>query len=114
MLRTRLIFTTLIFLVFSLPMTSLAADHPLAGIPLRNIGPALTSGRVSDFAFVPGKPQSFYVSMASGGLWKTENNGTTWKPLFDNYSSITLGDIAVSQSNENFNQILLNTLEWQP
>jgi photosystem II stability/assembly factor-like uncharacterized protein len=101
MLRTRLLFTTLIFLVLSLPVTSLAADHPLAGIPLRNIGPALTSGRVSDFAFVPGKPQSFYVSMASGSLWKTENNGITWKALFEKENSFAIGVVELDPSNPN-------------
>jgi len=56
--------------------TSWAADvHPLSGIPLRSIGPALTSGRVSDFAFYPGHPEIHYVAFASGGIWKTVNYG---------------------------------------
>lgn len=50
--------------------------HPLAAMPLRPIGPALTSGRVSDFAFHPETFQVHNVAMASGGLWKTVNNGT--------------------------------------
>jgi len=46
MLRTRLLSTILTLVTLSLPVVSLAAEHPLAGLPLRNIGPALTSGRV--------------------------------------------------------------------
>ena len=81
MLPTRLLFTMLLVTAFNLPTVTLAAEHPLAGIPLRSIGPALTSGRVSDFAFHKGSPQSFYVAMASGNLWKTDNNGITWACL---------------------------------
>ena len=79
----------------------MAADHPLAGIPLRNIGPALTSGRVSDFAFHPDKSHEFYVSMASGGVWKTVNNGITWKPVFDNEGSFAIGVIELDPRNPN-------------
>ena len=101
MLRTRLLSTILAFFAVSLPAATIAADHPLAGIPLRNIGPALTSGRVSDFAFHPGHPQSFYVSMASGNLWKTENNGITWKALFENEGSFAIGVVELDPSNPN-------------
>ncbi|NNK99058.1 MAG: glycosyl hydrolase [Xanthomonadales bacterium] len=101
MLRTRLLSTILAFFAVSLPATTIAADHPLAGIPLRNIGPALTSGRVSDFAFHPEHSQSFYVSMASGNLWKTENNGITWKALFENEGSFAIGVVELDPSNPN-------------
>ena len=101
MMRTRLFPVILALVTLSLPITTLAAEHPLAGIPLRNIGPALTSGRVSDFAFHPGQPQRFYVSMASGGLWKTENNGITWKPVFDNEGSFAIGVVELDPSNPN-------------
>jgi len=101
MLRTRLLSTVLTLATLSLPVFTLAAEHPLAGIPLRNIGPALTSGRVSDFAFHPGQPQSFYVSMASGNLWKTENNGITWKALFENENSFAIGVVELDPSNPN-------------
>ena len=64
--------------ILASPVAVSAEDHPLANIPLRNIGPALTSGRVSDFAFYPDQTEKFFVSMASGNLWKTEKNGITW------------------------------------
>jgi photosystem II stability/assembly factor-like uncharacterized protein len=101
MLRIKLLFAILVAAAFYLPTETIAADHPLAGIPLRNIGPALTSGRVSDFAFHPGNSQTFYVSMASGGVWKTENNGITWKPVFDNYGSFAIGVVELDPSNPN-------------
>ena len=101
MLRIRLLCTILTLGTFSFADTALAEDHPLAGIPLRNLGPALTSGRVSDFAFYPGQSQTFYVSMASGGVWKTENNGITWKPVFDGEGSFAIGVIELDPSNPN-------------
>jgi len=101
MLRIRLLCTILALGTFSFADTALAEDHPLAGIPLRNLGPALTSGRVSDFAFYPGQSQTFYVSMASGGVWKTENNGITWKPVFDGEGSFAIGVIELDPSNPN-------------
>jgi photosystem II stability/assembly factor-like uncharacterized protein len=79
----------------------------LAELPWRSIGPAVTSGRVVDFA-VPEGPGSqigerlgdlFYVASASGGVWKTTNGGTTWEPIFDRQGSASIGDIAVAPSN---------------
>jgi photosystem II stability/assembly factor-like uncharacterized protein len=79
----------------------------LAELPWRAIGPAVTSGRVVDFA-VPEGPRSqlgtrlgelFYVASASGGVWKTTNGGTTWEPIFDHQGSASIGDIAVAPSN---------------
>ena len=72
--------------------------HPLAGMSLRSIGPALMSGRVSDFAFHPDQWQQHYVAMASGNLWKTENNGVTWKPVFDNEGSYAIGVVELDPS----------------
>ena len=70
-------------------------------IKWKGIGPYFMGGRITDIEAYENKPYTFLLATASGGLWKTKNNGTTWKSLFDNYSSITLGDIAVSQTNEN-------------
>ncbi len=99
MLNSRLLPTIIFIITVFSPAFTLAEEHPLAGIPLRNIGPALTSGRVSDFAFHPGQSQSFYVSMASGNLWKTENNGITWKALFENENSFAIGVVEIDPSN---------------
>src|SRR5438128_1536845 len=79
----------------------------LAELPWRSIGPAVTSGRVVDFA-VPEGPKTqigerlgelFYVASASGGVWKTTNGGTTWEPIFDHQGAASIGDIAVAPSN---------------
>ena len=75
--------------------------HPLSGIALRSIGPALTTGRVSDFAFTPGAWQKHYVAMASGNLWKTENNGITWDAVFDNEGSYAIGVVELDPNNPN-------------
>ena len=86
----------LLVLLFLAPLQTVAQDedvHPLSAIPLRSIGPAVASGRVSDFAFHPSNPEIHYVAMASGGLWKTRNDGTTWTPVFDDEDSFALFDV---------------------
>lgn len=65
------------------------------GIEFRSIGPSVQSGRVSDLDVSPNDPSNFYVAYASGGLWKTVNNGTSFTPLFDKEMVMTIGDIAV-------------------
>lgn len=67
----------------------------VSNIPFRAIGPSIQSCRVTDIDVNPDDPSIFYVAYASGGLWKTENNGTTFKPIFDNEIVMTIGDIAV-------------------
>lgn len=79
---------------------------PLAGISLsgfkfRNVGPALTSGRIADFAVNPDNPSEFYVAAAAGGVWKTTNAGTTFDPIFDNYGSYSIGALAMDPNNHN-------------
>ena len=68
-------------------------------IEFENIGPTIFSGRVTDIAVHPEDPSIFYVAYASGGLWKTTNNGTTFSPIFDNEAVMTIGDIAVDWKN---------------
>lgn len=68
------------------------------GIAFRSIGPTIMSGRIADLDVSPKDPTHFFVAYASGGLWKTENNGTSFKPLFDQEAVLTIGDIAVNWS----------------
>ncbi|MEM7662859.1 MAG: glycosyl hydrolase [Pseudomonadota bacterium] len=68
---------------------------------LRNIGPAFMSGRIADIAIVQDDPATWYVGVGSGGVWKTENAGTTWTPLFDDQSSYSIGSIGLDPSDPN-------------
>ena len=65
----------------------------------RSIGPANMGGRVDDIAVVESDPSIIYVGYATGGIWKTTNNGTTWTPIFDEYPVSSIGDIAIAPSN---------------
>ena len=68
-------------------------------LSFRNIGPTIMSGRVVDVEVNENDPSTFYAAFASGGLWKTVNNGADFKPLFDNEGVMTIGDIAVDWKN---------------
>jgi photosystem II stability/assembly factor-like uncharacterized protein len=67
----------------------------VARVPFKSIGPTVFSGRVADVDVWEQDPTHFFVAYASGGLWKTENNGQSFTPLFDNEIVMTIGDIAV-------------------
>jgi len=71
----------------------------LSGLAFRNIGPAIMSGRISDVAIHPLKRHTWYVAVGSGGVWKTENAGTTWTPVFDAQGSYSIGCVALDPSN---------------
>jgi len=51
------------------------ARSPMDGLQFREIGPATVSGRIDDFAVLESNPSLFYVATATGGIWKTLNNG---------------------------------------
>lgn len=67
----------------------------------RGVGPAVTSGRISDFAVHPQNRAVYYVAVASGGVWKTVNAGTTYEPVFDAQGSYSIGCVAMAPSNSN-------------
>jgi len=73
----------------------------LAALKFRNIGPAFMSGRVSDFAVNPNNHSEYYVSFAAGHIWKTENNGTTFIPIFDNQKVYSIGCLKLDPNNSN-------------
>ena len=72
-----------------------------AGLQFRSIGPALTSGRISDIAVHPRNPNVMYVATAAGGLWKTTNHGVTWTPIFDDQGSSSLGCVTLDPNDPN-------------
>jgi photosystem II stability/assembly factor-like uncharacterized protein len=69
------------------------------GLKFRSIGPAFTSGRISGIAVDPNNSARYFVAAASGGVWKTVNNGTTWTPVFDNEGSYSIGAITLDPKN---------------
>lgn len=73
----------------------------LSGLKFREIGPALTSGRIADIAVNPNNHSEYYVGVASGGLWKTTNHGTTFTPIFDGQSSYSIGCVSIDPNNPN-------------
>src|SRR5262245_60138655 len=70
-----------------------------SGLALRNIGPAMISGRITDIAVHPKNHSIRYVAVASGGVWKTTNSGTTWSPIFDGEASYSIGCITIDEKN---------------
>ena len=73
----------------------------ISGLKFRSIGPALTSGRISDFAVNPDNPKEYYVAVSSGGVWKTSNAGTTYTPIFDSQGSYSIGCVTIDPNNPN-------------
>lgn len=102
-LKTLVLAAGLTLLSGTVPVAAAKTDsntpHPLAGMPLRNIGPAMISGRISDFAFHPERKHEFYVATASGNLWKTTNNTITWEPIFEHEGSYSLGVVELDPQN---------------
>ncbi len=70
-----------------------------SGLKWRSIGPALTSGRIADFAVNPDNPSHYYVGAASGGIWITYDDGTTFKPVFDHEGAYSIGCLAMDPNN---------------
>ncbi|MEM1408935.1 MAG: glycosyl hydrolase, partial [Bacteroidota bacterium] len=81
------------------PQASMLQDSVFSGLKLRNIGPAFMSGRIGDIAIHPEDENTWFVAVASGGVWKTENAGTTWTPVFDKQSSYSIGCVTVDPLN---------------
>ncbi|MEJ2187739.1 MAG: glycosyl hydrolase, partial [Gemmatimonadota bacterium] len=78
-----------------------AVPRLFSALQFRSIGPAVTGGRVHDIEALPDNPSVIYVATATGGIWKTENKGTTWTPIFNHEPVSTFGDIAIAPSNPN-------------
>ena len=72
-----------------------------SGLKFRSIGPALMSGRISDIVIHPENENLWYVTAGSGGVWKTQNSGTTWEPIFDDQKSYSIGCISLDPQNPN-------------
>lgn len=97
---SRVYSTILFLLLFSLQLTAQQPDSTtFNGLQFRSLGPALTSGRIADIAIHPKDESVWYVATGSGGVWKTINNGTTWRPIFDQQASYSIGCVTLDPSN---------------
>jgi len=77
------------------------AVRAIDGLELRELGPAVTGGRVADIAVDEANPRTFYVGFATGGVWKTTSDGMSWKPVFDEQPTASIGDVTLAPSNPN-------------
>ncbi len=97
----------LLFAIAALPATAQKKDKTteekkelinaglVSGLAWRSIGPSVTAGRIADLAVNPNQPNEYYLAVASGGVWKTTNNGTTFTPVFDNEGSYSIGCVTI-------------------
>ncbi len=102
-----LLFFSVVFLGYSFgqrnkkQQDTLLKTSVLRGLKFRSIGPAFASGRVADFAVNPNNKSEWYVAFASSGIWKTTNNGQSFKPIFDKYGAYSIGCLAIDPTNTN-------------
>jgi photosystem II stability/assembly factor-like uncharacterized protein len=76
-------------------------DAMFSGFKFRSIGPAVKSGRIADLAVNPNNYSEYYVAVASGGVWKTTNAGTSYQPIFDGQGSYSIGCVKIDPNNSN-------------
>ncbi|HEV8286067.1 MAG TPA: hypothetical protein VGQ09_17280 [Chitinophagaceae bacterium] len=74
-------------------------QSPYKNLQWRLIGPDNRSGRCTDVAGITGNPNIMYAAFATGGLWKTEDAGNNWRPLFDQQATLSMGNMALAPSN---------------
>lgn len=83
------------------PVINPSSNPLLASFRFRSVGPASMGGRVDDIEAAPSDPSVIYVGYATGGVFKSDNNGTTFKPVFETYATASIGDIAIHPTNPN-------------
>ena len=104
-MKTAILILSLLFSFYSIDLFSQKRNtKPIStslfeNISVRNIGPAKVSGRITKVVKDYTDKNTWYVTTASGNIWKTENNGTTWLPIFENYGSYSIGTITIDPKN---------------
>src|SRR5690242_17735993 len=83
------------------PAINQSDDPLLSAFRFRSIGPASMGGRIDDIAVSESNPNVIYVGYAVGGVFKSENNGVTFTPVFEHYTTASIGDIAIHPTNPN-------------
>jgi photosystem II stability/assembly factor-like uncharacterized protein len=96
-----LLAATLVASVASAQGNGATTSSPFEALRFRNIGPATMGGRIDDFAVLESNPAVYYVATATGGLWKTMNNGTTWEAQFTGEDVVSIGDVAIAPNDAN-------------
>ena len=87
-------------LLLNLTLSAQVIDfNKLSSLKIRNVGPANMSGRITCIDALKSNPKLIYVGAASGGVWKSENGGSSWKPVFDEQPTQNIGAIAIQQSD---------------
>src|SRR3954466_11998444 len=99
-MRNLCVLSLLLFAFGSLQAQPQIKPAAFADLKWRSIGPP-RSGYVSAPAGVPGDPATYYLGLPEGGVWKTTNAGTTWKPIFDEVHVASVGAVAVAPSDPN-------------
>lgn len=96
-----LLFSLLAAFVAAAPLQKENDKGPFDELRFRAIGPASPAGRIDDFAVLESNPAVFYVATATGGLWKTVNNGTTFDTVFDDEDTSSIGDVGIGPDDPN-------------
>ena len=79
----------------------LMSSGTFSGLKFRSVGPALISGRVVSIAVNPHNKSQYFIGVASGGVWRTDNDGTTWKPVFEHEGSYSIGTVVIDPNHPN-------------
>lgn len=87
--------------MFAALVLAAALDAPYAHLKWRSVGPAVAGGRVPAVAGVDNDPNLYYIGAAGGGVWKTDNGGATWTPVFEKQDVSAIGAVAIDPNNEN-------------
>ncbi|MEO8726600.1 MAG: glycosyl hydrolase, partial [Acidobacteriaceae bacterium] len=77
------------------------SKNPFQNLRFRNLGPAVAGGRISSVVGIPGNPKLYYAGSAGGGIFKSEDGGQSWKPIFEHEATSSIGAIALAPSNSN-------------
>ncbi len=96
----RLLAGVVVLVAFASAATAQTLDSvSIAGLRWRNVGNANFMGRLSDVVGIPGPSKTLFVAAAGGGIWKSQNNGLTWRPVFDDKRIISMGMLAIAPSD---------------